>query len=80
MAFLGLVGMNIRLESLSNTLSEIVSEHQAEEGLQLAILDSSAQIIAYPDPRPAPAPRQRPDPGYLPEGAGGQSGTSLPRT
>jgi len=47
--FIGLVGMNIRLESLSNTLSEIVSEHQAEEGLQLAILDSSAQIIAYPD-------------------------------
>jgi len=48
--FLGLVGTNIRLVSLSNTLSEIVSEHQAAEGLQLAILDSSAQIIAYPDP------------------------------
>jgi PAS domain S-box-containing protein len=48
--FLGLVGTNIRLESLSNTLSAIVSEHQAEEGLQLAILDSGAQIIAYPDP------------------------------
>jgi len=48
--FLGLVGTNIRLASLSNTLSEIVSEHQTEEGLQLAILDSSAQIIAYPNP------------------------------
>ena len=48
--FLGLVGTNIRLESLSNTLSSIVSEHQAEEGLQLSILDSSAQIIAYPNP------------------------------
>ncbi len=48
-SFLGLVGTNIRLESLSDTLSAIVSEHQAEEGLQLAILDSSAQIIAYPD-------------------------------
>lgn len=48
--FLGLVGTNIRLETLSDTLSAIVSEHQAEEGLQLAILDSSAQIIAYPDP------------------------------
>jgi PAS domain S-box-containing protein len=48
--FLGLVGTNITLESLSNTLSAIISEHQAEEGLQLAILDSSAQIIAYPDP------------------------------
>jgi len=48
--FLGLVGTNIKLASLSNTLSEIVSEHQATEGLQLAILDSSSQIIAYPDP------------------------------
>ncbi len=47
--FLGLVGTNIKLESLSSTLSEIVSEHQTEEGLQIAILDSSAQIIAYPD-------------------------------
>lgn len=47
-SFLGLVGTNIRLESLSNTLSEIVSEHQTAEGLQIAILDSSAQIIAYP--------------------------------
>jgi len=47
--FLGVVGTNIRLESLSNTLTEIVSEHQAAEGLQLTILDSSAQIIAYPD-------------------------------
>lgn len=49
-SFLGLVGTNIRLESLSDTLSAILSEHQADEGLQLAILDSSAQIIAYPDP------------------------------
>jgi len=48
--FLGLVGTNIRLESLSDTLTAIVSEHQTVEGLQLAILDSSAQIIAYPDP------------------------------
>jgi PAS domain S-box-containing protein len=47
--FLGLVGTNIKLESLSNTLSSIVSEHQAEEGVQLAILDAGAQIIAYPD-------------------------------
>ncbi len=47
--FLGLIGTNIKLESLSQTLIGIVSEHQAEEGLQLAILDSNAQIIAYPD-------------------------------
>lgn len=49
-SFLGLVGTNIRLESLSKTLSAIVSQHQTDEGLQLVILDSSAQIIAYPDP------------------------------
>ncbi|MFZ5820152.1 MAG: ATP-binding protein [Chloroflexota bacterium] len=48
--FVGLVGTNIKLESLSKTLSGIVYEHQAEEGLQIAILDASAQIIAYPDP------------------------------
>jgi PAS domain S-box-containing protein len=48
--FLGLIGTNIKLESLSKTLSGIVYEHQAEEELQIAILDSSTQIIAYPDP------------------------------
>ncbi len=48
--FLGLVGANIKLESLSNTLASIASEHQSQEGLQVAILDSSYQIIAYPDP------------------------------
>jgi len=47
--FLGLVGINIKLESLSETLSAIISEHQAEEGLQIVILDSSYQIIAFPD-------------------------------
>ena len=48
--FLGLVGANIKLESLSNTLASITSEHQAQEGLQVAILDSDLQIIAFPDP------------------------------
>ncbi|RPJ29117.1 MAG: GAF domain-containing protein [Chloroflexi bacterium] len=48
--FLGLVGANIRLESLSQTLTAIISEHQTEEGLQVTILDSAHQIIAYPDP------------------------------
>jgi PAS domain S-box-containing protein len=47
--FLGLVGANIRLESLSQTLTAVISEHQNEEGLQVAILDSANQIIAYPD-------------------------------
>jgi len=48
--FLGLVGANIRLESLSNALAAIISEHQTEEGLQVIILDSASQIIANPDP------------------------------
>lgn len=47
--FLGLVGTNIKLESLSQTLFEIISGQQAENGLQIAILDGSAQIIAYTD-------------------------------
>ncbi|MEO8358345.1 MAG: ATP-binding protein [Chloroflexota bacterium] len=47
--FLGLVGANIRLESLSATLTAVISQHQTEEGLQVTILDSADQIIAYPD-------------------------------
>jgi PAS domain S-box-containing protein len=47
--FLGLVGANIRLESLSETLIAVISEHQIGEGLQVTILDSANQIIAYPD-------------------------------
>jgi hypothetical protein len=47
--FLGLVGVNIRLESLSETLTTVISKHQAEEGLQIIILDSADQVIAYPD-------------------------------
>jgi PAS domain S-box-containing protein len=48
--FLGLVGANIRLESLSKTLTAVISQHQAEEGLLVIILDSASHIIAYPDP------------------------------
>ena len=47
--FLGLVGANIRLESLSQALTAIISEHQTEEGLQVIILDNANQIIAYPN-------------------------------
>ncbi|MGZ9165831.1 MAG: ATP-binding protein [Anaerolineales bacterium] len=47
--FLGLVGANIRLESLSETLTAVISRHQAEEGFQVIILDSADQVIAYPD-------------------------------
>lgn len=48
--FLGLVGANIKLESLSSTLSAIVSEHENEEGFEVLILDASGQVIAHPDP------------------------------
>lgn len=46
--FLGLVGANIRLESLSDALTAIISETQSEEGLQVVILDSANQVIAHP--------------------------------
>lgn len=49
--FRGLIGANIRLENLSKTLTTVISEHQAEEGLQVVILDAANQIIAYPDPQ-----------------------------
>ena len=48
--FLGLVGTNIKLESLSDTLSAIISEHENEEGFEILILDASGQVIAHPDP------------------------------
>src|SRR5215216_2221247 len=47
--FQGLVGANIRLESLSNALIAVVSEHDTQDGLQVVILDSSNQIIAFPN-------------------------------
>jgi len=49
--FLGVVGANIRLESLSRALAAIISEHQEDEGLQVVILDSASQIIAHPNPQ-----------------------------
>lgn len=48
--FLGLVGANVKLESLSETLTAIFAEHPSEAGFQVVILDSAGQIIAYPDP------------------------------
>jgi PAS domain S-box-containing protein len=48
--FLGLVGANIRLESLSQTLAAIVAERNSLGTLQVVILDSSDQIIAFADP------------------------------
>lgn len=47
--FLGLVGANIKLESLSETLSAIVTEHGDEQEFEVLILDASGQVIAYPN-------------------------------
>lgn len=47
--FLGLIGANVKLESLSEALITIISGHQTEEGLQVTILDSANQVIAHPD-------------------------------
>jgi PAS domain S-box-containing protein len=47
--FLGVVGANIKLESLSQTLTAILAEHPSDAGFQIVILDSAGQIIAYPD-------------------------------
>lgn len=47
--FLGVVGANIRLESLSRALTTILSQHNKEDGLQVVILDSDNQIIAHPE-------------------------------
>lgn len=47
--FLGLVGTNMKLEVLSQTLGDIVSEYPQEEKLQILIVDAAGQIIAHPD-------------------------------
>lgn len=47
--FLGVAGANIKLESLSQTLTAITAEHPTDAGFQIVILDSAGQIIAYPD-------------------------------
>ncbi len=48
--FLGLVGTNIKLQSLSHTLSSIAGEYPPEEGLQIFIVDAAGQIIAHSNP------------------------------
>ena len=47
--FLGLIGANIRLESLSRAVTNIITHYPVQGGLQVIILDSSNQIIAYTD-------------------------------
>jgi len=47
--FLGVIGANIKLESLSRAVTNIISEYPAQGGMQVIILDSSNQIIAHSD-------------------------------
>lgn len=74
--FLGLVGTNIKLASLSNTLSEIIFEHRTEDDLQLIILDANAQIIAYPEDEWLLRPASELLPEIYERALSGHSGTS----
>lgn len=48
--FLGLVATNIKLESLSTTLTSIAAEHRSEEHFQVFIIDAAGKVIARPYP------------------------------
>ncbi len=75
--FLGLVGTNIKLESLSETLSAIVSEHESEEGFEALILDSSGQVIAHPDPMYLLKPAKQILPSFYTQALAGKSGSVI---
>jgi PAS domain S-box-containing protein len=48
--FLGLVATNIKLHTLSTTLTSIAAEYHTEEAFNLVIIDSSGAVIASPEP------------------------------
>jgi PAS domain S-box-containing protein len=48
--FLGLVATNIKLQSLSDTLTSIAAEHRPDEEFQVTIVDAAGKVIAHPDP------------------------------
>lgn len=48
--FLGVVATNIRLTTLSETLTSIAAEHRAEDDFVILIIDSAGQVIASPEP------------------------------
>ena len=48
--FVGVVGSNLKLQFLSQTLSQIVAEYPREEQLQILIVDAAGQIIAHSNP------------------------------
>jgi len=49
--FIGLVGINIKLNALSWSLADIAQAHKPDEHFVIFILDSSDQIIAASDPK-----------------------------
>lgn len=78
--FLGLVATNIKLQSLSHTLSSITqaSNSEGETGLNILILDSAGQVIAHPSP-PMLLSRSAQPPAAVSEAvlSGGAGGVSL---
>lgn len=48
--FDGLVATNIKLASLSNTLTSITAGHLTGEAFSVVILDHTGRVIAHPDP------------------------------
>lgn len=48
--FLGVVGTNLTLQSLSNTLASISAEYGPDEQFQIFILDAAGKVIANPSP------------------------------
>lgn len=48
--FLGLVATNIKLESLSTTLTSIASEYLSDEYFNVTIIDTAGRVIAHPSP------------------------------
>ncbi|HEX6302901.1 MAG TPA: cache domain-containing protein, partial [Anaerolineales bacterium] len=48
--FLGLVATNIKLESLSTTLTSIASEYLSDEYFNVTIIDTAGRVIAHPNP------------------------------
>jgi PAS domain S-box-containing protein len=48
--YLGVVATNIKLQSLSHTLSSIAAEHHPEDAFKVMIIDAAGKVIASPDP------------------------------
>ena len=47
--FLGVVGTNLKLQTLSHTLSSIVSDHALSGAFSVIIIDAAGNVIAHPE-------------------------------